>query len=647
MSVYNQQQQMITKEAYMTILKNGIQPLTTRVQTLATRIKGKKVLGLPFFDPIKLIPDEVSDATQWNKQLREILWDLSTLFNETKAQGQQLMALSIYYSHERDRLNQLIKELNLKCAILEEQLDNPNIRGFTDSFISFDNVETIGNDAQGLPSTNAMVDLKRSSIRLPRLAGLPAKFDMIDAYIRVSGNGVLEQYGDIKNILSDSINDTWQCVLNIDGEENAVLTINVELKEPVMTNCIELEYENIGNVKVEINTVDQSTNTISFGDFLAWEMNSKSIDKLTIILTKDTPDIEKGYTFAIKHLCIKAVQFQDKAYMVTKKFPLDRINEILLKVDEIVPPQTNIRYYLSLEYKNAPFDWFEIKKDTSYVFDNVDEDFGLFAPGDDYYGISILENFGIKYYTIGIINHIPFANIIDVRAGERMWSVESIPLPNNINADYIPTVADWKYAIKVDKRVIDTDRVALALSAGNLYRLTTYIYCTSDLTPTSVMPNMTGGKFSLYVNSTRIQPVSGKYPLKFNKEWNKIEFFITAYETGNEFRHKLGLEVLSDTIFANYWPMQMISVHDLTCNTNLDDNNKFALLKKDDKYFVLVNFNPIDRDLYKQGCRFSYSYKYLDTDDELLGFRMMSILERTHLAEEVTCHLLGYKLLTK
>lgn len=620
--------------------------MVTRVQTIAARIKADNTLGLPFFNPVKLVPDEVSDPHQWNKQLREILWDLTTLFNEAKSQGQRLMALSMYYNHERDRLDRMIKELNLKCTVLEDRLELPNTRGFTDSFTDFNTIETGGDIERGLALTTAMVDLKRGSVRLPRLPGIPAKYDLKNAYIRVDGS--VEQFGKIENIISDSIDKTWQAT---SGQNT--LSISVELEQEVEVNCIELEYENVGNPEVTIS-IGQGANVINLGDFIAWEFEPQVIKNFTITITKQVPDVDDKYIYAIKHLAVKMERYQNKAVMITKRFPLNQVNEITLKTEEIVPAQTNIRYYLSLEYKNRPFDWFEITKDRPVVFNNVEEEFGIFDSGDAFFGTEVAEEFGVKYYAIGSIERLPFANSINLNMGERMWLVESIALPpaafteDQPNPKFTPSIADWKLVTKPDKAMVDTERISIPLFEGKLYKLTTYINCITESMPPSVTPEITnGGSFSLYINSTRIQPVSGKFPLKFKQGWNKIEFYVAVYNPGTEFKHKLPLDILSDTIFADSQPMQLVSMHELTCNTSLDNNSRFALLKKDDIYLVVVNFNPVTLDMYKQGCRFAYEYKYLDTDDELEGFRMMARFERSKLAKEVTCHLLGYRLLTK
>lgn len=640
MSIYDQQRTTITQDAYIRVLRQGLQPLAWRIQTLFKELQGAKSLGLPFFDHKTLKEDTVSNLKQWNQELLEIAFDLKIAFAEAKSQAQRIMALAIYNEHEHNKLMRRIKEITRRCELLEDRLNNPGFKGFTDSFTDFSMVETIG-DRNGLGRTTALVDLNRGSTRLPRLTGIPAKYDLADAYINAKGSGVTITAGDIKNILSDSINETWQA--SVEGSGNASVTITLSLDVPVLVNCIELELDRTVDTSVAIS-VKGNPVPIECGDFIAWQFEPEEISELTLTITKSSTKTLGSYAFAVRRLSLKLEKFLNRGVLITKSFPLKSFSEIQLTAQEMVPAQTNIKYYLSLENPGRAPEWQDISQDRKLTLANGRERFGLLDSGAATFGTEAAKIFNISYYNIGILEYLPVPGTLEIYTGEKMWAVDEIALPQDVG--WKPSLADWVGKTPENRWVVDTSRPVIIFGADKLYRLVTYVYCQYPTPVDGVVAVATSNKLALYVNSSPVSQVTGVYSFLLKQGWNRIEY-IVAGSSGGEFAHGLLLDIIGQKVYASNKALKEVSLHDLTCNTSPYDREKFALVPGANGYSVVVNYDPVAVDYMGQGCRYYYSYRYLEDIQGVTGFRMMAVLSRTNLAKEVTPEILGYRLLVK
>ena len=646
MGIYEQQKQALTQGIYIDILRHGLQPLAMRIQDLLRRAQGRRRLGTSFFKYTDLRNNYCSDPVIWNKDLQDIAFDLDIIFKEIQEQAQKIMSLSVYYKHERDKLARKIRALDNRCDILEKQLDNPGYLGFADSYIDFSMIESAGNTSLGLPKTTALVDLKRGVVRLSRPPGTNAKYDLKDAHIQVSLNPEGITYGKIEHILIDSINDTWQAVIT--AARNALVKVSAKLTEPVLINCVELEFENSNDTKVELSIGNDIT-TIGYGDFMAWEFEPRKIDKLDIIITKTVPDDGQMFVFVIKQLALKYEKFLNQGTVITKTIPVSAMNEIKLMAEEVIPSQTDIRYYVSPEYENKPFSWQEISSGVPAQLNNILRNSGLLDRLNPGFGVVDNMTSGVIFYGIGIIDHLPAKGSMQLYMGEKMWLIEDIDIPE-INPEELllfkPNQSHWVGQLSRTKQVVDISRHVVTLNSPGLYRLTTFVYRTNQIAVNNISSRANDQLPILYVNSSPIIPVSGVFSFTLQEGWNKLQYLLLVTEP-TIFRHGLALDMISQKIYANNKSLQEVAIHDLINNISPGDHNKYALVPKDNGYLVVINYNPIERDYYKQGCRYYYDYSYIEDIPGLKGIRMMAVLSRTALAKEVTPCLKGYKLLVR
>ncbi len=630
MSVYKQQKNSFEKRAINELLRAGRQPKRQLVQTTTAALMGNYVLGKPFFNPLKLKRNQVSDQTTFNHALTNLDYDLKLAYTETDNQAERLLALCLLQENGKSRLENKCRILNSHILALEEQLTYGS-QGFTDSFTSFDQIKFDTDENINLPATNCLVDLSTSSIKLNR--NKVTKHDLIDMPINctiTAGKKHLE-IGELPWILNDNINENWQLVLTGDKAE---ITITIK------TNGIDINHLHFwgdvtGSTKYTMALDETVIDPIFTGEHTVWEFEPCYVNNIVLTLSKNTPDSieteDNYFVFTGREFEAKLENYPSFNTFVSSVLSCRPFDSVLLKTEQITPIDTELNYYLSLAFKDEPLEWQKIIPQKAVSFNFYTTTTRLIIPQDTDYGVLIKEGF----YSLG---QIPgnIKNLI-IYIGRNMWEVREQANMNLTLSSWIKTPGELQNYIET------AAESNIEIEAGSCQKLTGYIYSQNNYVIDNLKLPIDNLNLELYLNSNSIKTFrqegnNKSYTLILKRGWNRIDLIVAPENSGQAGTMNLyeaGL-ILKNAgqFYSNKNPLKQTSLHDLYYNTPPQNRDYFAL----DNNQVIMNYAPVN-------IIYEYSGQILDLAkiSNLIGIRFMAQL--TSDTGNTTPRLLRYSLI--
>lgn len=685
MAIIDTQKELIHEELILERLKKGETPNVALVDELIEETFKNRPAGLPRFIYREMKKGEASSSKDYNDMFKEIGQDLNVSFEEVKRLNNRLMSLFNYYESNRIKINKMLEILRLKVdSLLMKENESSNITIVGDSFDNFLSIDFKGDESRNIPKTDAFVNLAQSEVEIKRVKGGTIKRDLSNAILKFETNPEYEiiNLSPFKSAIQDTIHNGWQSIVVTKEAVPVTAEFIIELEEATSISNISLDMQ-IGNQAVVTLFISPDgkeyiqLEKVKIISSYQWVFESRNIQAFKFQIEKKEHDRQNGsefeYIFGSKHIEASDVLYNNESHLVSKPFELPEhkaIKRIRIEDDSMIPPNTNIRFYVGFDYGTNMIEWQEISKDFPVVTDMVKSISMEINQYTDGYGDVMFERFGSKFYRIAKLPYLPLRNSIQLMMGQNMWLRETIPAPfkykevNDISDEivYQTGIHDWIRVGSTKKNYIRIQNGFDYLIANQFHRYTTYILCETNQILNATIKGTKDTSHAVYLNNAQIQSVNDKYELHLKKGWNKIEVYAYARKLNEELIIDLYDPTLNNQIFANKNPLKEISLYDLLNNTSRRDHDKFAV---DDDGNIIVNYDPKRLDLRGEiiqsaksvsfehstriasGIEYSLNYEYSVVKEQHHPIRLMAILSKEDVTNKTTPRLKGYKLIVE
>lgn len=632
-----------TNEATMTSLKKGMIPTLATVNAyLADKFK-KSAAGYPIFRPIFSAKYKVSDPISYNLMMNQIKSDLDDLYDADNQNNNEILSMFSYYDVEKKKIDSKINSIqnrldNLLVGLNREQ----SKEGIFDNFDDFTKIEFIENQSRALPCTNAFVDLLTKSVSNETLTN-NSKVALNDATSKVTvgtpniSNATLS---DVVNCLKDSTNETWVQQVITDNSNGVQIRLSVELptEQNVTTIKFTLQSPRHSTIKLSITDQNKATRTfkeITTTDLAEWNIKSSKVKVLTFDIGKSEPDAIDGVNFqyyiGAKNISVYNDVHDSESIFVSKPFPISKpFNYAYLETEQVLPPDTQIKYYTGIDRDNNFITW-------KRIYDKEVNDLSLLTPVvDNNINEAYTTDYGMPYGTNGFklahLDHTPVDNTAKLFLGINMWEKKTIDVPD-INIFALKDVVNTSNItfIKMDKLKFNQVK-----NTAELY--TTYAYCEKPVAIDSiVVSDKTTAQITVNVNGVKIEEISGHRTLRLSAGWNKIE--ILSITTSDDIVLTLNAYFgdVADIVRAKKDAIKEIPMYDLLYNFHQQTFDYYAIDGND----VILNFDPKSVNLE---CFIEYMYIHSPGMFDGMNLRFMAVLSSN--SADVTPKLKNYKITT-
>ncbi|WP_422661716.1 hypothetical protein ACK8P5_26705 (plasmid) [Paenibacillus sp. EC2-1] len=664
MSIKETQRNLIRSRLIKTELISGEFPSVDMIDKQMDTELADRTNGLPLFIHRPIVKGQTSDMKAYNAMLREIDEDLLVGFEEVKAINNQLMALTSYYESARTRVEQDLHRIEMKSEIVATRARSQANRDVVgDNFHNFTNIEFTADPSRNIPRTDAFVDLRHSEAVLNQVKNSTTKHDLSPAEVIIktlTPDCRTATLSPIKNAFADQSDTGWRSVVTAPSADGVVMQMDITLPDPKFATNVSIDMQSGKPIMVTLllsadGEYYTELETRKVYARQQWVYDRREVAYLRFRFHKIEEDIANGtdfdYIFAAKQIELKDDQYVKQAYLVSKPFPIhnhDAIDYIHLEAEEYRPPGTHIRYYVGLDYDNNLIEWQEIQPDTPIEMKMVQTRQLEIDPYTESYGDLLRTNFGQSFYSVGKLPFRPLPQSTRVQMGRNMWTKETISTNFLDGDDTIPPyqtgVQDWIRVPSSMKDYMNIDNYQDTLQANTFQRYTTFVFIDNSLGISETTGTVQVGadaSYALYVNSNKAKSIDGSYKLSFRSGWNKVEVLTYSRKTGQEIIFNLYLREMSDKIYANNEPLVEVSLYDLLNNTSNRIYNRFAV---DDDNRIIVNYDPRDLDIQRNGVEYSLSYRYSIAGVDRHQIRLMAILSKEGDDVTVSPRLKGYQL---
>lgn len=683
MTIQGTQIDLVRNDIALSKMREGFYPSVSLIEQLVSDVFKNRPAGLPRFVYTAMNKGEASSSLDYNTMFTQIGMDLVVGFEETKRLNNRMMSLSGYYESGRMKVNKLLQELELSTEALQVKSNSQGHQTVVGDMINdFKMIEFKGNNQRNIPKTTSFVNLIQSDVEMKRKRGGTVLYDLSESKIKFKADATHQiiHLSPMQSMLADTIHDAWRAI--VVTKESIVLTTNltVELDAPVMASNVSITTQSGKPAYITLLISHDGVDFVRFEkqkvfSTYQWVFETRDVKAIRFEMEKREEDRPNGsefeYVFGMKNIQMSETVYEDESYFVSKPFPLpdhEAIKEVSLDVDDYLPPDTSIRYYIGFDYSDNMIEWQEIRKDRSVVTDMVKSHKMEVSRYTDGYAQMVFERFGVRYYRIAKLSHKPIPRSIDLIVGRNMWLRETIPAPFTYEETddetdeivYQTGIFDWTRAFSAKKDYLRIHNGYDYLQSNRFHRYTTYIESTEIGSLLMTTQGTAHTSHAVFINGTQIKDIDHKYELILEVGWNKIEVYAYARILNQEIIMDLYIPTLTNQIFASRTPMKETSLYDLLNNTTTRNLNQFAV---DEDNSLIVNYDPKRLDIkgnftqsasgaeqsksnsLSDGVEYALSYDYSVSDKTEHEIRLMAILKKEKEQIKVTPRIKGYKLI--
>jgi len=660
MGIKETQEDLIRQKLILEELRQGQFPSLSAIEEKLARIVETRRLGLPRFTYRPMNKGKASDTDAYNAMFAEAEDDLITSFEEVRRLNNRIMALSNYYESNRIRIDRELKRIELKTeTLLHRSRSHLNRDVLSDNINDFSKVEFKGDTVRNLPRTTAFVDLRHSEVHLDKVAQQTTKHDLSSARVSfktLTDGARVVHLSPIRGCLVDNLNEAWRSIILSPEASGAIGELTISLDAPLYATNISIDAQCGRPMLVTLYLSTDGDNFVEYEtrrvvSSYQWVFDRTAFQHIRFRMEKREEDSmdasEYGYIFGAKSIEVREEQYLSEGYFVSKPYPIhhhEAIDYIHLEADDYIPPGTNIRYYVGMDYGDNVIEWHEIEKNRPVEMKMVQAYRMEIDSYVDGYGDQLYTKFGHNYYRIAKLPFKPLTKSIQLLMGRHMWLKETIPAEVSNPEDgsvYQTSIRDWIRAGSASKEYMNIDNYQDILAKDTFQRYTTYVYLEESLRYNADVHVDADASLAILVNNNQVKSVNNIYQLPFRPGWNKIEVLTYSRKEAQEIIFNLYLREISDRIYANNQSLQEVSLYDLLNNTSIRLHNRFAV---DDDWNIIVNYNPKEMDIRRHGVEYSLTYNYSVSPQTNHQLRFMAILSKEDPNSSASPRLKDYKL---
>lgn len=685
MAIREMQRSLIKQHFIQEQLREGLYPSVMLVDQLTDEMFRDKPAGVPRFTYRPMIKGQASSSEDYNSLFNEISIDLTVGFEEVVHLNNRVMSLTSYYESHRTRVDKELKNIELKIAGLQMKSEaKTNVEVVGDQINNFLDIDFRGDMSRNIPKTDAFVNLRQNEVEVKRMKNSAVKHDLSIGkprfYTEDSSLQVINLTS-IESALTDTIYDAWRSIVVNKTGEPVVAYYEIELPELITITNFMIDTQ-VGNpvYLTLLLSSDGSDFTIyesrKVTNSYQWVMEPKETKVIRLKMEKKEHDRPNGsefeFLFGAKTIQATEQRYMQDALFVSKPFTVldhEAIESISLDVEEYLPANTSIRYYVGLDYETNVVEWEEIRKDRPVITEMVKPysmEINRYTTG---YGDLMFEQYGQRYHCIAKLPHKPLKKSMELMIGRNMWLRETIPAPFTYEETddasdavvYKTGVHDWIRAGTAKKDYIRIQNRFDYLQKNMFHRYTTNLFVETPEEYRGIFSVSKNGSFAVFLNGSQVKGIKDDYMLAFKQGWNTIVVYAYSRDINEEMLLDFYIPRMSNRIFASRQPLQRVSMYDLLNNTSSRTHGKFAVDEEDN---IIVNYHPklIDiqntlqsssvagvvdqRDVrLAEGIEYALNYKYSVSDKTDHKVRFMAILSKEQDLVKTSPRMKNYKLI--
>ena len=628
-------------EATLKYLRKGKFPTFSQVNSYVVSKFSSTIAGLPSFKPLLGKKYECSKPKEYNLMVDQINSDLTDLYDADNSCNNELLSAFSYYDAEKKKINSSLNKLNNRLDnLLQGTSYTQSKESIFDNFDDFSNIDFIGDEDRGISATTSFIDLLTKSVSNDTLTNdskislneVTSKIEVAD---KVISNITLSEFD---NCLKDSLNEVWLQQITVDSDTGVKLRFSIELPNETEITTIRYQNQSPRSISIKLSTINankevRTYKSVTTLDTAEWNIKRSKVKILSFEISKLEPDSLDGinyvYFIGARNISVYNDYHKNKSLLISKPFKISsEFNYAYLEVNQSLPPDTSIQYYLGMDMLDNQVHWTRLKNkkfndirllDTIKI--NISDEFST-KFGDSYNNCFIMTE----------LKHTPSDNTTNLYIGNNMWEKRESDIVDKSTFSLKDIILNGKLSYE------KMDKINFPQKANTADIYTTYVYCESPTAiDTKVYDKNSSIDISVYVNSIKVELVDNKYTVRLSAGWNTVQILSLTSETDTLIIDAFFNDV-ADIVRAKKEPMKQTSIYNMLHNFHATTYDWFALDGKE----IILNFNP-----KTIGMEGTVEYMYTDTPEDFnnLHVRFMAILESS--SKDVTPKLLNYKIITK
>lgn len=627
------------KEATAFILRRGKTPSFSQINEYAKDKFEKSPAGMPSFKPMMTEKYECSNPNEYNYMLAKIKSDLDDLYDADNFFNNQLISAFNYYDTEKKRIDNMINNVQNRLDNLLDGINEPMSKdSIFDNFDDFSKTDFVGNEDRNITPTSAYVDLlnKVSSSDTDRTKQVSLKdcVTTISVVDTVKSNSMIS---DVKNCLGDTINQAWIHEVVSDSDAGITVKLIIELPEDTEINTVKYYLHSPREAAVKLYITDASQQVrplkkISTRNNAEWNFGNIKVKSITFEIFKSEPDaifgVDSMYYVGAKRIAMFNNTHYTKSVLVSKPYPIKHpFSMVYASMDQILPPQTIIKYFLCVDRGDNQISWMKIN-------DNNYTELDLLYFMKTNISMEYTEGFGRDSsggYILSTLKYNPVINTSKLYIGNNMWEVHSLELDGD-ELDLKELVSSEEISYKT----MDSTTYPILENTAEMF--TTHVNC-SKASAVKIIARATSDiiKTYMYVNGIKIEQIDTYFMIRLGVGWNQVQVIYVNEGVESEIYLNAYFNDVADIVRAMKEPAQEVPLSDLFYGVHNKDYKEYSIVENN----IIVNYDPIDA-----GMEASIEYRYTTTPEtfEDASIRIMAVFESY--SKDVAPKLNNYKIIT-
>lgn len=645
------------------LLRSGIEPNNYELNSLLSSFYNKKIIGTPYYSPVKQRAYEASDKEAYNHTFKTFKEDIETTYEANIEANNKAVAMREYYDLETNKIKNAIAKLSLRVENTINLMNSNMIsKQYVQAFDDYYDVEFYGNNKRNIPYTTAFIDLMQKKVYTEKSNAKTNKLNIIGSNITFTGTTQFVSYetkGQIENILNDTLDSLFILSCKSNDQIEKQIEINIDLKSLVTINAVMFSFTSSKTLTCELSLSEDNENFVSVHDvsnknLIEWNFPSKTVRYLKIKCIKTEPDGHDigsdqkeyfEYYYVLKNISVAMESFENKSVFVSKKIDFnDLVNSIRLDATDMIYNNTRIDYFIGFDNGVSKIGWDKIDN-------HKDHDLFMFQKNHKIANYH-LDKFGDKapdankLYEICEIPRSVNQNSIKITPTYNMWAVkryrkrEGDPSGtafsfNNLNFN------EYSKQCDIDSIFMDCENYnEFVLEPNVLYIFTQYISIENNynvynkfikIMDSAFQSVIVGSQQKVFINGVEVVPTGESYySFALKKGVNKVQIVIYSPSTGGAYRklyHNLNFKEATNDVFG-FTPMKYINWSIL--DSQMAQNYSYYTIKNNKIYVKIDPSDMIKSDLEDMGYFISYYSLREDManyfNSNKLSFRIMAVL---------------------
>lgn len=671
MSISKIQYNTKKEEFKQELLKKGIEPNNYELNNLLSEFFDNKILGMPYYAPIKQEAYETSNKEAYNHTFEALGQDMQTIYDANIEANNKAVAIQEYYDTEKTKVMNAIQKLSLRVQNINEIM-NSSIAGkqYIQVFDDLYDIEYYGDSDRNIPYTTAFVDLLQKKVYTEKSNTKINKINISNADIKITGEGKPGKQiatGELKNILTDTVDSVYTLICKEEENKEKTVSVIIDFKSLMDINSVLFNFTSSKELKCELSLSEDGENYVNVHDItgtnlIEWIFPVKTVRYIKINIIKTEADgygLNSGnkeyyeYYYILKNISVALETFESKSVFVSKKIEFDNlVNSITLNVTDKIYNNTRIDYFIGFDNGESKVGWDNIenhKEHNLFMFEKKNKILNYHLEQSDNFGD--MEPAATELYKLYKLPSTVNKNSIKITPGYNMWSVIRYQKEDDQEYDESFTFDSFDFTKYTDECVANQlfmdceNYTSFRLHPNTLYVFTQYVSLEQPanvydkfirVMDTASANVIRDTQQKVFINGLEVSKTGNDdenfYSFALKKGVNKIQFVIYApaiagANTQRWLYHNINFKEVTNNVFA-FPPMKYINWYVL--DKQMKPNYNYYTIKNN---YVCVKCTPEDM-IKSQTEDMGYFMSYYSLREDMtyyfsnnkLSFRIMAVL---------------------